>query len=82
LEKLTLFLFGSITKKDVKIPEWDYKIYSPKLLVAKTVVVPVKDIRNLSVSFLIPDQKENYKSKVKIFVNYLHNFNTKINVIN
>lgn len=66
LEELVVSLFGDIQKKNVDMPYWLDPIYKEEQLATKTVVVPVKDIRALSISFLIPDQIKFYKSKVKL----------------
>lgn len=68
LEELVISLFGSIKKKDVDIPVWNDPIYKEEQLATKTVVVPVKDIRSLYISFLTPDQTKYYKSMVNYFV--------------
>jgi secreted Zn-dependent insulinase-like peptidase len=75
LEELAVSLFGDIEKKNVDKPYWKDPIYREEQLATKTVVVPVKDIRVLSVNFLIPDQSKYYRSMVKIFVDYVHNLN-------
>ncbi|XP_025191537.1 insulin-degrading enzyme-like [Melanaphis sacchari] len=62
LEELAVSLFGDIEKKNVEKPYWNDPIYKEEQLATKTVVVPVKDIRMLSVHFLIPDQSKYYKS--------------------
>jgi len=80
LEELAVSLFGDIKRKDVERPYWKDPIYKEEQLATKTVVVPVKDIRVLSVNFLIPDQSQYYRSMVKIFVNYVHNLNINVNI--
>lgn len=62
LEELVVSLFGNIEKKNVDMPHWTDPIYTEEQLATKTIVVPVKDIRVLSMSFLIPDQTKYYKS--------------------
>ncbi|CAH1739015.1 unnamed protein product [Aphis gossypii] len=63
LEEIAVTLFGDIEKKNVEKPYWNDPIYKEKQLATKTIVVPVKDIRVLSVNFLIPDQSKYYRSK-------------------
>ncbi|XP_050431882.1 insulin-degrading enzyme isoform X2 [Adelges cooleyi] len=62
LESLVGNLFGDIQKREVDMPVWTDPIYTEEQLGTKTIVVPVKDIRALSVNFLIPDQNEYYQS--------------------
>jgi len=69
LEEYVVTLFGDIKRKDIDMPYWTDPIYTKEQLATKTIVVPVKDIRVLSVNFLIPDQNKYYKSMVKIFLN-------------
>lgn len=66
MEELVVSLFGDIEKKNVDMPYWSDPIYKEEQLATKTIVVPVKDIRVLSVNFLIPDQSKYYKSMVPI----------------
>lgn len=68
LQELVVSLFGDIEKKNVDMPYWNDPIYKEEQLATKTVVVPVKDIRVLSVNFPIPDQSKNYKSMVKYLI--------------
>lgn len=75
LEELVVSLFGDAEKKNVDKPYWPDPIYKEEQLGTKTVVVPVKDIRVLSVNFLIPDQTKYYKSLVKTkYVHYTNYF--------
>ncbi|VVC46432.1 Hypothetical protein CINCED_3A022791, partial [Cinara cedri] len=62
LEEMVVSLFGDIEKKNVNIPYWPDPIYKEEQLATKTVVVPVKDIRVLSISFLVPEQTKFFKS--------------------
>lgn len=64
MEELVVSLFGDIEKKNVDMPYWPDPIYKEEQLATKTIVVPVKDIRVLSVNFLTPDQSKYYKSMV------------------
>lgn len=68
LEELVVSLFGDIEKKNVDLPFWNDPIYTEEQLATKTVVVPVKDIRVLSVNFPIPDQIKNYRTVVKYLI--------------
>lgn len=69
---MVVSLFGDIEKKNVDMPYWNEPIYKEEQLAAKTVVVPVKDIRVLSVNFPIPDQIKNYKSLVRYLIVGMH----------
>lgn len=66
LEKLVVPLFGQIEKKKVTLPTWSRLIYKKEQLATKTVVVPLIDLKLLSIDFQIPDQKQFYKSMVTL----------------
>lgn len=70
MQELAVSLFGGIKKKNVNIPYWNDPIYTKEQLATKTVVVPIKDIRVLSVNFPIPEQSKNYHSLVKM-INFI-----------
>ncbi|KAL5238798.1 hypothetical protein ACI65C_006208 [Semiaphis heraclei] len=71
LEELAVSLFGDIEKKNVERPYWSDPIYKEEQLATKTVVVPVKDIRMMSVKFLIPDLRKYYRSMPCVYLNCL-----------
>lgn len=64
LEKMILSLFSDVANKNVKRPEWTDHPFGPEQLQVRGYVVPVKDFRNLNISFPIPDLHEHYKSGV------------------
>lgn len=66
LEQLVIPLFGQIEKKNVNMPMWTGPIYKKEQLATKTVIVPLMDLKVLSIDFPIPDQKKYYKSMVTI----------------
>lgn len=66
--------FGKIQKKNINMPCWNEPIYNTEQLATSTIVVPLRDITELHLTFPIPDQAQYYKSKVKIFENNAFNF--------
>lgn len=64
LEELTIKYFADIENKNVKTPAWSDKVYSAEQKSVKLLVVPVKDVRSLTISFQIPDLDEYYHSGV------------------
>lgn len=46
-------------------PEWKEHPFGPEHLQVKGYVVPVKDIRNLNITFPIPDMREHYETQVR-----------------
>lgn len=71
LENLTLSLFSNVENKNVKRPEWTDHPFGPEQLRVRGYVVPVKDLRNLNISFPIPDLHEHYKSGPSIYISHL-----------
>jgi len=79
LENMVVSLFGNIKKKNVVIPFWKNPIYTENELKTKTCVVPIKNIQNVSINFLIPDRSQFYNIMVIIYIihcsnNFLLNF--------
>lgn len=57
--------FSAVKRIDgVEEPKWTDSPYGPEELRKKLSVVPVKDIRNLGISFPIPDLADEYKASV------------------
>jgi len=65
---MVVSLFKHIKKKNINLPTWTDPIYKKEQLATKTIVVPVKDIRQLIVNFLLEDQQPFYKAMVNIFL--------------
>lgn len=64
LEEMTLKYFSEIENKNVELPKWSDEIYLDEQKATKLYVVPVKDTRNLTISFQMPDLDEFYKAGV------------------
>lgn len=64
LEAMTLKYFADIENKNVELPKWNDKVYLDDQKTIKLTIVPVKDSRNLTISFQIPDLDEFYKCGV------------------
>jgi len=62
LQEMVLQRFSDVADKNVKVPEWLEPPFSPEQCGTITHVVPVKDIRNLHITWGIPDLTEHYKS--------------------
>lgn len=75
LEKLVVPLFSDVMNKHVDIPEWTEHPYGPEQLQMMGYVVPVKDFRNLNISFPTPDFHVYHKTGVSLVMiitcNYL-----------
>lgn len=66
LEEMTLKYFSDIENKNVEVPKWSEKIYLDDQKAVKLTIVPVKDTRNLTISFQIPDLDEHFRSGVSL----------------
>jgi len=64
LQDLAESTFGTIVNKNVSLPKWPGNPFGPEQLGKRGLAVPIKDWRSLTLTFPIPDFKENYKSAV------------------
>ncbi|XP_071947721.1 insulin-degrading enzyme-like [Antedon mediterranea] len=71
MESMIVDLFGSVENKSVEIPEWLEHPYGEEQVQVEYNVVPVKDLRQLNISFAIPDMSEHYKSKPSHYLGHL-----------
>ncbi|KAJ9600258.1 hypothetical protein L9F63_009434, partial [Diploptera punctata] len=68
LEELVVELFSDVKNKNVTAPKWTEHPFGPEQLQMKGFIVPVKDLRNLNITFPIPDLHEYYKSGLSNFL--------------
>ncbi|XP_038070879.1 insulin-degrading enzyme-like [Patiria miniata] len=71
LTDMVVPLFAEVENKKVIPPEWQQHPFSEDQLKMNCNVVPVKDIRQLNVSFPIPDLRKHYKSKPAHYLGHL-----------
>ncbi|XP_050730176.1 insulin-degrading enzyme-like isoform X1 [Eriocheir sinensis] len=71
LEEMVLGLFSEVENKSVTVPEWITHPFGPKQCRKVGYVVPVKDIRNLYVTFPIPDLHPYYKTAPGHYLGHL-----------
>ncbi|XP_022094344.1 insulin-degrading enzyme-like [Acanthaster planci] len=71
LSDMVVPLFAEVENKNVITPEWLQHPFTQDHLEMKCNVVPVKDIRQLNVSFPIPDLRKHYKSKPAHYLGHL-----------
>lgn len=76
LEKITLELFSNIENKNVDVPEWSETIYLQDQKAVKLFIVPVKDSRNLTISFQISDLNQYFRSGVSLMRRRASTFQT------
>lgn len=64
LETMAVALFSGVKNKNVTAPIWIEHPFGPEQLQMKGYIVPVKNLRNLNITFPIPDLQEYYNSGV------------------
>lgn len=64
LQTMTVELFLDVQNKNVTAPTWPLHPFGPEQLQMKGYIVPIKDLRNLNITFPIPDLHEYYKAGV------------------
>ncbi|XP_069679683.1 insulin-degrading enzyme isoform X2 [Periplaneta americana] len=71
LESMALELFSDVQNKNVTAPVWTDHPFGPEQLQMKGFIVPVKDLRNLNITFPIPDLHEYYKAGPGHYLSHL-----------
>ena len=60
-------MFSDIENKNIDAPRWTDHPFKEEHFKNKWCIVPIKDIRNLNITFPIPDLHEHFRSSV-IFI--------------
>uniref|UniRef100_A0A1B6DGR0 Peptidase M16 C-terminal domain-containing protein n=1 Tax=Clastoptera arizonana TaxID=38151 RepID=A0A1B6DGR0_9HEMI len=71
LEEMTVNLFSEVKNKQVKVSEWLDSPYGPEQLQIKGFIIPIKDMRNLSICFPVPDLHKYYKAGPGSIISHL-----------
>ncbi|XP_013766820.1 insulin-degrading enzyme-like [Pundamilia nyererei] len=71
LTAMVVKLFGEVENKNVPVPEFPEHPFQEQHLKQFYKVVPIKDIRNLYVTFPIPDLQQYYKSNPGHYLGHL-----------
>ncbi|XP_072026752.1 insulin-degrading enzyme-like [Amphiura filiformis] len=71
LTQMVTELFADVENKNVTVPEWPEHPVGPEQVKMLCNIVPVKDLRQLNVSFPIPDLHEYYLSKPAHYLGHL-----------
>jgi len=66
LEGMVLEKFSEIENKNVAVPDWPRHPYAEDRYGQKVKIVPIKDIRSLTISFTTDDLTQFYKSGVSL----------------
>ncbi|XP_027042212.1 insulin-degrading enzyme-like [Pocillopora damicornis] len=71
LTNLVIKLFSDTEDKNVSIPEFHDHPYDDEQVQVELKVVPIKDIKQLNISFPIPDVNQYYESKPCHYISHL-----------
>ncbi|XP_037720814.1 insulin-degrading enzyme isoform X1 [Drosophila subpulchrella] len=71
LEGMVLEKFSEIENKNVAVPDWPRHPYAEERYGQKVKIVPIKDIRSLTISFTTDDLTEFYKSGPDNYLTHL-----------
>ncbi|XP_044152189.1 insulin-degrading enzyme isoform X2 [Bufo gargarizans] len=71
LTELLVKLFAEVENKNVPVPEFPENPFQKQCLQKTYKIVPIKDIRNLYVTFPIPDLQKYYKSNPGHYLGHL-----------
>ncbi|XP_052772336.1 insulin-degrading enzyme-like [Mya arenaria] len=71
LSEMVVPLFSGVDNLDLSIPEWTEHPYGPEQLGNMCYVTPVKDIRNLNITWSIPDLHNYYKTNPGHYLGHL-----------
>ncbi|XP_016970028.1 insulin-degrading enzyme isoform X1 [Drosophila rhopaloa] len=71
LESMVLEKFSEIENKNVDVPDWPRHPYADERYGQKVKIVPIKDIRSLTISFTTDDLTQFYKSGPDNYLTHL-----------
>ncbi|XP_018404393.1 PREDICTED: insulin-degrading enzyme-like, partial [Cyphomyrmex costatus] len=71
LENMVVDLFCEVRNKEIEVPTWPEHPFKDEHFRTIWYIVPIKDIRNLSISFPLPDMRQHYRSAPERYVSHL-----------
>jgi insulysin len=71
LQDMVVSMFSQVENKNVEIKEWTEHPYGPEEVKVNGHIVPVKDIRNLNITFPIPDLQQHWRSSPGHYLGHL-----------
>ncbi|KYM94749.1 Insulin-degrading enzyme [Cyphomyrmex costatus] len=71
LENMIVDLFCEVRNNEIEVPIWSEHPFKDEHFRTIWYIVPIKDIRNLSISFPVPDMRQNYRSAPAHYVSHL-----------
>ncbi|XP_077261361.1 insulin-degrading enzyme-like isoform X1 [Temnothorax americanus] len=71
LENMVVDLFCEVRNKEIQVPTWPEHPFKDEHFRTIWYIVPIKDTRNLDLSFPIPDMQQHYRSSPAHYVSHL-----------
>ncbi|XP_014470958.1 PREDICTED: insulin-degrading enzyme isoform X1 [Dinoponera quadriceps] len=71
LEQMVVNLFSQVRNKEIDVPVWREHPFNDEHFRTKWHIVPIKDRRNLHVTFPIPDLHQHYQAAPSYYVSHL-----------
>ncbi|XP_012541828.2 insulin-degrading enzyme isoform X2 [Monomorium pharaonis] len=71
LEKMVVDLFYEVKNKEIEAPAWPEHPFKDEHFRTIWYIVPIKDTRNLDISFPLPDMQQHYRSSPAYYVSHL-----------
>lgn len=71
LEQMVANMFSEVRNKEVELPVWEKPPFDEEHFQNKWYIVPIKDLRNLTMIFPIPDLQQYYKSAPAHYIAHL-----------
>ncbi|XP_039310540.1 insulin-degrading enzyme isoform X2 [Solenopsis invicta] len=71
LETMVVPLFCEVRNKEVEVPAWPEHPFKDEHFRNIWYIVPIKDTRNLDISFPLPDMQQHYQSSPVDYVSHL-----------
>ncbi|KAM0735141.1 Insulin-degrading enzyme [Formica fusca] len=71
LENMVVDLFCEVRNKEVEVPVWPEHPFKDEHFRTKWYIVPIKDMRNLDITFPLPDLQQYYRSAPAHYISHL-----------
>ncbi|KAG5318579.1 IDE enzyme, partial [Pseudoatta argentina] len=71
LENMVVDLFCEVRNKEIEVPIWPEHPFKDEHFRTMWYIVPIKDTRNLDISFPLPDMRPHYRSSPEHYVSHL-----------
>ncbi|XP_008554389.2 insulin-degrading enzyme isoform X1 [Microplitis demolitor] len=71
LEKMVIEKFAQVKNKQVEVPEWPDHPFNEDHFGKKWLIVPIKDVRGLKMTFPLPDLSQHFRSCPAHYVSHL-----------